>query len=177
MFSTFKEFFKNQKGFTLIELLAVILILGIIGGIAVVAISGQGDKARLTSHDTNMSNLQSASERYDLERGLRFDATNSDYTVVDVTHPLITEGYLNEEIANPWADSNATQKDYKYIITSDERGVMYAYLAQVTGGTITNIVITNSDGEAEAVSVATSGITFVSDKATLDTPTKRLFRE
>lgn len=177
MFSTLKKLFKNQKGFTLIELLAVILILGIIGGIAVVAISGQGDKARLTSHDTNMSNLQSASERYDLERGLRFDATNSDYTVITSTHPLITEGYLNEEIANPWADSNATQKDYVYILTSDQRGVMYAYLAEVTGGAISNIVITNVDGEGEAVTVATSGVSFVDNKAALSAPEVRLFRE
>ncbi len=49
----FKRLWKNEKGLTLIELLAVVVILGIIAGIAVPSIGGLIDNSKQDAHVAN----------------------------------------------------------------------------------------------------------------------------
>lgn len=55
---------KNEKGMTLIELLAVIVILGIIAGIASVVILNQFDTARTNSNAASGKIVRDAAQRY-----------------------------------------------------------------------------------------------------------------
>jgi prepilin-type N-terminal cleavage/methylation domain-containing protein len=62
---------KNRKkgGFSLLELLAVVTILGIIAVVVIPRISVTSDEAKKSSHLQNVSELNSAIERYKLIDG------------------------------------------------------------------------------------------------------------
>lgn len=53
---------KNQKGLTLVELLAVIVILGIISGIAVPSISGIINNSKAEAHTANVQMIKAAAK-------------------------------------------------------------------------------------------------------------------
>lgn len=55
---------KNNKGFSLVELLAVVVILGILSGVAVIAYSRYSDRAKVQAFDTLASSAASAAEEY-----------------------------------------------------------------------------------------------------------------
>ena len=54
----------NEDGFTLIELLIVIVILGVLAGIVVFAVSGINDKGDLSACKADVKTVQVASESY-----------------------------------------------------------------------------------------------------------------
>lgn len=54
----------DQSGFTLIELLIVIVILGVLAGIVVFAVSGISDHGKTAACDTDISTVQTAEEAY-----------------------------------------------------------------------------------------------------------------
>lgn len=143
-----KNAFANQAGMTLLELLVVVVILGILAGISFQAFSGQGEDARVKAHQTNLESLQNAAERYDLEVGF----VDSEFGAVDNTHVLITEGYLKEEVKNPWEGTNQPFAAYSYSITKDVRGIFYAYLEDGVAGYTSDFVTIDADGNAVVAS-------------------------
>lgn len=167
---TSKGMFSNQAGLTLLELLVVIVILGILAGISFQAFSGQGEDARAKAHATNVTSMENAAERYDLEVGF----VNGDYTIVTNSHPLVTEGYLKEEFKNPWADTTQTFAGYKYAITKDSRGIFYAYLVDAT--TPTGYVTENANGEtvSKAPAAGAGNINFVTPATGATNPEDRV---
>lgn len=67
-----KKFFmkrlgKNQKGVTLIELMAVVVILGIIAGVAGAAVTGSFSKAKENSDKASQAVIREAVQRYIIE--------------------------------------------------------------------------------------------------------------
>lgn len=61
---------KRRNGaFTLIEIMAVVLIIGLLGGIVGVVIFGQVDSARVTTTRTQIKQVESALEFYRLDNG------------------------------------------------------------------------------------------------------------
>ncbi|WP_246132106.1 type II secretion system protein [Paenibacillus hemerocallicola] len=89
----------NEKGVTLIELLAVVVILGIIAGVAGVAVSGSFTSAKQNADAANVAIITDAVQRYLLEGGsasaLIATATTNVATSEDVLEALQTAGYLN----------------------------------------------------------------------------------
>lgn len=59
----------RTAGFTLIEIMAVVLIIGLLGGIVGVVIFGQVDTARITTAEAQIKQLESALEFYRLDNG------------------------------------------------------------------------------------------------------------
>ncbi len=57
----------RQAGFTLIEIMAVVLIIGLLGGIVGAVVFGQVDKARAATAKTQLKQLESALEFYRLD--------------------------------------------------------------------------------------------------------------
>ena len=86
---------RNEKGMTLIELLAVIVILGIIIGIASVVIIGQFDKARDGSDATSEKILIEAAERYVLEENKALPTSGS--TLEVNVSDMLKKGYLKSQ--------------------------------------------------------------------------------
>jgi general secretion pathway protein G len=60
---------KSQCGFTLVELLIVVVILAILAAILVPQFSSATDDAKLSSLDSNLANIRSATELYYQQHG------------------------------------------------------------------------------------------------------------
>ena len=60
---------KNKKGFTLIEMLVVVLIIGILAGVALPQYTKAVEKARATEAITNISSLEKAIDLWKLSNG------------------------------------------------------------------------------------------------------------
>ena len=60
---------RRTQAFTLIEIMAVVLIIGLLGGIVGVVIFGQVDSARVTTARTQIKQIESALEFYRLDNG------------------------------------------------------------------------------------------------------------
>ncbi|MEG0995085.1 MAG: type II secretion system protein [Bacilli bacterium] len=71
----------NKKGFTLIELLGVIVILGIITGIAVPAVTQYLRKAKLDTYLNYEKSMENAAENYLLENTNKIPNYNTSVTI------------------------------------------------------------------------------------------------
>jgi general secretion pathway protein G len=60
---------KSAKAFTIIELMAVIVIIGILGGIVAVSVVGKIDKARVTATKASLKMLHNAVIQFKLDTG------------------------------------------------------------------------------------------------------------
>lgn len=58
-----------QKGFTLIELMVVIVIIGILVAVALPNFVGATDRARVATIKSNVHNVQTALEAYNIDKG------------------------------------------------------------------------------------------------------------
>ena len=76
---------QEDKGFTLIELLIVIVILGVLAGIVVFAVSGITDRGKKSACDTTVRTVQTAGEAYYAKFGSYATAMGD----------LVTAGFLN----------------------------------------------------------------------------------
>ena len=75
---------KNQSGFTLIELLVVIVILGILSGIVVFAVSGIQDRGNAAACQTDKKTVQVAVEAYYAKNGAYPPAGDPGWTELTV---------------------------------------------------------------------------------------------
>ncbi len=106
----------NEKGFTLIELMIVIVILGILIGIAVPGFSGVKKKADLTVVKSDLHNIMYGLEMYYMDQKSYPTAT----TAVEIG--TLTD--LDLSLSNPSSDYNYqsgnNEKSYlAYYLTSD----------------------------------------------------------
>jgi type II secretion system protein G len=68
---------KNQGGFTLIELMVVVLIVGLLAGIAVPRLAKAWDDAKASACQANMKQIEAALELYYFEEGKYPEGENS----------------------------------------------------------------------------------------------------
>lgn len=66
---------KQQDGFTLMELMIVVVILGVLTGIAVPTYTGIVDRARDAADAANVQALNNATRMYDIQGDQRFSVT------------------------------------------------------------------------------------------------------
>ncbi|MFM9326747.1 competence type IV pilus major pilin ComGC [Paenibacillus mesotrionivorans] len=83
-----KRLGKNQKGVTLIELMAVVVILGIIAGVAGAAVTGSFSKAKDNTDEASKRIISDAVQRYVLE-------TNPSPAATIGIGDLVAKGYLS----------------------------------------------------------------------------------
>jgi general secretion pathway protein G len=89
----FRAIRDNEGGFTLTELLITIVILGVLAGIVVFAVTGFTGRGKDTACQTDRKNVEIAAEAYYAKYGAYpANAGDSDANIQD----LITEGYLKE---------------------------------------------------------------------------------
>ena len=58
-----------RSGFTMVELMAVLIIIGLLAGVAAIKVVGQIDKARVTTTKANLKILHNAVNQFKLDTG------------------------------------------------------------------------------------------------------------
>lgn len=87
----------NRKGFTLVELLAVIVILGVIGGIATIGVLSTINKSKDKSETIFVDKLSTLIEEYlDLYRGELQESDNTEYTFTKCENKSCTKNYKSK---------------------------------------------------------------------------------
>lgn len=112
----------NNKGFSMIELLGVIVIIGILAGLAIPAVTKYIGKTRDRAYDNLYESAYSAAQEkymHDLE-----DADSKEYEIV---RDLYNQGYMDE----PIDPSNKGICDGKVFITEDESTEVSEYTFKV----------------------------------------------
>lgn len=123
MIKKVKGLLKNSKGFTLVELLAVIVILGIIAGIAVPSIGGIIDNSKKDAHIANGLQVIS-SARLLLASDSSYQPSEGNFTYITIDD-LVENGYLERPISpdnqaaytSGAADASQTNKDTEQTFT------------------------------------------------------------
>ena len=103
---------KNKSGFTLLEMLVVVLIIGILAGIALPQYQKAVEKAKLTEALLNIKTIQGAAERYILAQGLPQNgvAKLKDYLDIDLS-------------GGEWIGSEYYTRDFEYGAWIDPSGL------------------------------------------------------
>lgn len=60
---------RRQAGFTLIEILLVVVIIGILAGIGIPAITGKSEKAKIAQAQSNIITISSGLQMYEMNNG------------------------------------------------------------------------------------------------------------
>ncbi len=97
---------KNNKGFTLVEILAVVVILGILTGVAVPAVSHFINKSRQKSYEMMKESLKEAAFNYVMNEGVDLSEFDEGYFIWFDSDVLVDEKYL-ETLIDP-ANKNKT---------------------------------------------------------------------
>lgn len=108
---------RRDAAFTLIEIMAVVLIIGLLGGIVGAAIFGQIDRARVTTARTQIKQIEAALDFYRMDNG-KYPSTEQGLEAL-VQPPRIDpipknyrpEGYLSggRIPLDPWSN------EYEYL--------------------------------------------------------------
>lgn len=130
---------KAEEGMTLIELMVVIVILGIIAAVAIPSISGVISTSKTNTTMSNLSTIQQALSRYEIDHG-SFPATLSLLSeVTDSTGTIASTGYgpyLN--VAFPENDSWGHPIYYSPVGTSSDYTGYYLLSGDTTAYTSTS---------------------------------------
>ena len=128
-----KKIFKNEKGLTLVELLAVIVILGIIAGIAVPSVMSIIQKSKVNAVRADALQVISAAKTY--------AAANTDATT-------ITEFDLADYIIKSKLNTSSSATDADYTVTVSDNGQTFKLTANtVTVGTGVTVKFTGASPE------------------------------
>jgi len=101
---------RREAGFTLIEIMAVVLIIGLLGGIVGAAIFGRIDQARVTTAKTQIKQIEAALDFYRMDNGKYpttdqgLDALVHPPTIEPIPRNYRPEGYLSggKVPSDPW---------------------------------------------------------------------------
>lgn len=101
---------RRLGGFTLIEIMAVVLIIGLLGGIVGAAIFGRIDQARVTTAKTQIKQIEAALDFYRMDNGRYptsdqgLDALVHQPSIEPIPRSYRPEGYLagGKVPLDPW---------------------------------------------------------------------------
>lgn len=98
--------FAKRSGFTLIEIILVVVIIGILAGIAIPKMGGKSEKAMVAQAQANINALGMAIQEYEMVNG---------------AYPTSLDGLLDESKGGPFMEKKA--------IPMDPWGKPYTYAA------------------------------------------------
>jgi general secretion pathway protein G len=110
----------HRQAFTLIELLLVLVILGVLAAVVVPKFVGRGEQAREAAAKTDIANIESAIDRFEVDNG-RFPSNDEGLGVL-VNPPMNATNwrgpYLKSVPNDPWQGAYI----YRYPGTHNVRG-------------------------------------------------------
>lgn len=86
----------KRSGFTLIEIILVVVIIGILAGIAIPRMGGKTEKAKITQAKSNIAALGMAIQEYEIMNG---------------NYPSSLEALLDESKGGPFMEKKIIPKD------------------------------------------------------------------
>lgn len=125
----------NTKGFTIVELLIVIVVIGILAAITIVAFNGVQERARYTTMQSDITNIEKAVLAYQAVHGSYPYPTGHTGNYTDTAHAgdaLIIPGLVPEFIASIPRLPEGTDGYYAYIASSG--GSQYKILRLLGSG-------------------------------------------
>jgi len=103
----------SRAGFSAIELLMVIVIMGILVGVAAVKFVGMGKKARISATRMSIENIGTAVEMFETENG-SFPSSLKQLTLAtEERGPLIDEDSLADSWGNEFQYKQVGQFEYE----------------------------------------------------------------
>jgi len=98
----------TSRGFTLIELLLVLVILAVLAAVVVPKFTGRSQEARITAAKTDISNMETALDAYDVDIGKYPETLNA--LVEQPANTPNWKGYIKKLPNDPWGNPY----NYKY---------------------------------------------------------------
>ncbi|WP_187442633.1 prepilin-type N-terminal cleavage/methylation domain-containing protein [Rossellomorea vietnamensis] len=115
----------NQKGLTLVELLAVIVIMGIIGMIAVLAIGQIIEKSKHQAFVANAHTLKDAATLYAKESLLH------DNELTEISYKTLYENNMIEKIRDPFTKNLLDPEDNgTFVVVNKESIVSICFIGE-----------------------------------------------
>jgi len=119
----------NSYGFTIVELLAIIVVLGVVIGIAVPSVNAIINRSKSESYDNQVEYIERAAKNYVDDNDISLE-TNEEY-VVQMT-ALCNNGYLKCPIDNPL---NGEALNGYVLVTFTSNDYHYYFVDLTTGAT------------------------------------------
>jgi len=110
------EVVESKSGFTLIEVMLVVVILGILAGVVMVNVKGQGDQARKNATRASISSIGTAVNLYETSTSRLPTSLDELCVGVDGMPPLLKKEQLNDSWGTPFSYSK--KGDYEFEIRS-----------------------------------------------------------
>lgn len=92
---------KNNKGFTLVEILAVVVILGILTGVAVPAVSHFIGKSRQKSYEMMEESLYEAAKNYVMNESIESEIVDAGESGYKLDANMLMESKYLESLTDP----------------------------------------------------------------------------
>ncbi|MDA3798930.1 MAG: type II secretion system protein GspG [Kiritimatiellae bacterium] len=103
----------SKSGFTLIEIMLVVVIMGILAGVVMVNVKGQGDKARINATRSSISAINTAVNLYETQTS-RLPTTLDDLcSGIDGMPPLLKKVQLNDAWGTPFTYSKKGEYEFE----------------------------------------------------------------
>ena len=93
---TREQHLSKRSGFTLIEIILVVVIIGILAGIAIPRMGGKTEKAQISQAQSNIKALSMAVQEYEMMNGM---------------YPSSLEGLLDESKGGPFMEKKKIPTD------------------------------------------------------------------
>lgn len=95
---------KNNKGFTMVEILAVIVILGILAGVAVPLVYRYVDRSKKQSYETMEESIYDAARNYVMEENkflATCNAAGTSYSNIETADNMLVDFQYVENLVDP----------------------------------------------------------------------------
>ena len=107
------EVISSKSGFTLIEVMLVVVIIGILAGVVMVNVKGQGDQARKNATRASISAIDTAVNLYETSTSRMPKSLDELCVGIDGMPPLLKKNQLNDSWGTPFSYSKKGEYEYE----------------------------------------------------------------